>query len=50
VGPLLVYIGYNREDTERMYFELLLMLAFAVIGYHGFYLVQDLFAKNARVQ
>lgn len=38
VGPLLVYIGYNREKTVRLYFELLLMLGFAAIGYHGYYL------------
>jgi len=38
VGPLLVYIGYNREQTARLYFELLLMLGFAAIGYHGYYL------------
>jgi Na+-transporting methylmalonyl-CoA/oxaloacetate decarboxylase beta subunit len=40
VGPLLVYIGYNREKTSRKYFELLLMLGFASIGYHGYYLFQ----------
>ena len=40
VGPLLVYIGYNREKTARKYFELLLMLGFASIGYHGYYLFQ----------
>ena len=40
VGPLLVYIGYNRENTSRLYFELLLMLGFASIGYHGYYLFQ----------
>ena len=40
VGPLLVYIGYNREKTARLYFELLLMLGFAAIGYHGYYLFQ----------
>ena len=38
VGPLLDYIGYNREKTARLYFELLLMLGFAAIGYHGYYL------------
>lgn len=38
VGPLLVYIGYNRENTKRKYFELLLILGFAAIGYHGYYL------------
>ena len=41
VGPLLVYIGYNRENTARLYFELLLMLGFASIGYHGYYLFQN---------
>jgi hypothetical protein len=38
VGPLLVYIGYNGEKTSRKFFELLLMLAFASIGYHLYYL------------
>ena len=38
VGPLLVYIGYNRENTKRKFFEILLMLGFASIGYHGYYL------------
>jgi hypothetical protein len=39
VGPLLLYIGYNREKTSRRYFEMLLMLGFAAIGYHGYYLI-----------
>ena len=39
VGPLLVYIGFFAENTERLYFELLLMMGFAVIGYHGYYLL-----------
>lgn len=38
VGPLLIYIGYYGEKTSRKYFELLLMLAFASIGYHLYYL------------
>jgi len=38
VGPLLIYIGYNKENTKRLFFELLLMLGFASIGYHGYYL------------
>lgn len=40
VGPLLLYIGLNREKTERRYFEILLMLGFASIGYHGYYLIE----------
>jgi len=38
IGPLLIYIGYYGEKTARFYFELLLMLGFASIGYHGYYL------------
>lgn len=39
IGPLLLYIGYNGEKTERKYFEILLMLGFASIGYHLYYLL-----------
>jgi len=45
VGPLLIYIGYNREITSRKYYELLLMLGFASIGYHGYYAVKYLTYK-----
>jgi hypothetical protein len=38
VAPVLIYIGYNREKTGRPAFEMLLMLAFSVIGYHSYYL------------
>jgi len=40
IGPLLCYIGYNRDKTTRPYFELLLMLGFAAIGYHSYYLIK----------
>jgi hypothetical protein len=39
VGPLLVYIGYYGANTSRKFFELLLMLGFASIGYHLYYLL-----------
>ena len=39
VGPLLVYIGYHDVKTARAYFELLLMLGFASIGYHGYNMI-----------
>jgi len=42
VGPLLVYIGYNGLDTSRKFFEMLMMLGMAAIGYHGYYLFQSL--------
>jgi len=38
IGPLLIYIGFNRDKTERRFFEILLMLGFASIGYHGYYM------------
>ena len=39
VAPLLVFIGLNQEKTPRKYFELVLMLGFASLGYHGYYLI-----------
>lgn len=42
VGPLLIYIGYNKDKVQRLYFELILMLGFASIGYHGYYLIKEL--------
>ena len=39
IAPLLVYIGYQQEETKRFAFEILLMLAFTSIGYHGYYLI-----------
>lgn len=41
IGPLLIYIGVNKENTHRRYFEMLLMLGFASIGYHGYYLLLE---------
>ena len=39
VGPLLVYIGMHNKKTSRKYYELLLMVGFAAIGYHGYYML-----------
>jgi len=41
LGPLLIYIGVVRDKTPRKIFELLLMLAFASLGYHGYYLFRS---------
>ena len=41
VGPLLVYIGYNKQTTPRQAYEFLLMLGFASIGYHGYYAIAN---------
>jgi hypothetical protein len=39
VGPLLVYIGLYKEETPRKAFELTLMMAFASLGYHSYYMI-----------
>lgn len=38
VGPLLIYIGYNNKATPFSAYQFLLMLGFAAIGYHGYYM------------
>jgi len=48
VGPLLVWIGYNKEKTPKYAFDLLLMLGFASIGYHGYYLYKEFHSKNSK--
>lgn len=42
VAPVLLMIGLNGVKTPRYYFQLILMLGFAAIGYHGYYLVKEL--------
>lgn len=42
VAPLLIYIGYNKKDTPRSAYELLLMGGFAATGYHLFSIVKQL--------
>jgi hypothetical protein len=39
VGPLLIYIGAMKSKTPRKMFEVLLMMAFASLGYHSYYMV-----------
>lgn len=41
IAPLIFYIGYNREETPRFAFEILLMLSITAIGYNGFYLIKE---------
>jgi ABC-type uncharacterized transport system YnjBCD permease subunit len=44
IAPLLIYIGYNKKDTPRSSYELLLMAGFAAAGYHLFSIVKQLHA------
>ena len=41
VVPLLLILGYLKKDASRRYFEMMLILGFAAIGYHGLYLIRD---------
>lgn len=40
VAPLFVYIGYLGDGTPRAAYELLLILAWGMVGYHLFQLVR----------
>jgi hypothetical protein len=40
VVPALSWIVAQQEKTPRRAFEMLLMLGFAALGYHGYHLVQ----------
>lgn len=39
--PLLLIIGYHGKTANRKYFEMLLMFAFAVGGYHTLSLIRE---------
>lgn len=39
VGPLILYIGMQKKDTPRSAYEMLLLVAFAALGYHLYELV-----------
>ena len=42
IGPLLLYVGFNKKDTPRFAYELMIMLGFAAGGYHLFSLVKQI--------
>jgi len=42
VAPLLMVIGWYGKQTSRRFFEMLLMLGFAALGYHGLTIVKTL--------
>jgi ammonia channel protein AmtB len=39
VAPLLILTGIQKQNTPRYMYEFIFMLAFAAIGYHGYYMV-----------
>ena len=42
VAPLLILLAYLKKDASRRYFEMLLILGFAALGYHGLYLMREM--------
>jgi purine-cytosine permease-like protein len=42
VAPVLLMIGWYGAKTPSYYFQFDLMLAFAAIGYHGYFIVKEL--------
>ena len=42
VAPLMIYIGYNKTESLRFSYELMLMIGFAALGYHLFSMVRTL--------
>ena len=42
VAPLLLIMGYLKKDANRRYFEMLLLLGFSALGYHGLYLIREI--------
>ena len=48
VAPLMIYIGYNRQDTPRAAYEMLAMLGFAAVGYHIYSLIKELQVNSSQ--
>jgi hypothetical protein len=48
IAPLLLYIGYDKKETPRSAYEILLMLGFAAGGYHLYSMVKmlDLYPES----
>ena len=43
--PLLLIIGYNGKNTKRKYFEMLLLLTFAAMGYHSLSIIREIISR-----
>ena len=41
IAPLLLMLAYLKKDASRRYFEMINLLGFAAIGYHGSYLIRE---------
>jgi hypothetical protein len=43
--PLLLIIGYNGKNTKRKYFEMLLLMTFAAMGYHSLSIIREIISR-----
>jgi hypothetical protein len=41
IAPALIYVGYYQNKSRFLFYELLLLLGFSCIGYHGYYLLRN---------
>lgn len=41
IAPLLLLLAYLKKDANRRYFEMMILLGCAAIGYHGLYLIRE---------
>ena len=42
VAPMFLVIGWKGKETPRRFFEILMMLGFAALGYHSYHLVESM--------
>jgi xanthosine utilization system XapX-like protein len=42
IAPLLLILAYMKKNAHNRYYEMLLLLGFAAIGYHGLYLIREI--------
>ncbi len=41
IVPLLVVLARYKKEASRRYFEMLLLLGFSALGYHGLYFIRE---------
>jgi len=45
VSPLLIILSLNGKSSNRKYFEMLLMVAFAIFGYHLLSIIREIISR-----
>lgn len=42
IAPILALLAYYKKEASRRYFEILLLLGFSALGYHGLYFIREI--------